>query len=549
MTSSIRTRRKEHLTSLKQALVISARSGLQVNVLDDHWKILPTTGKGHTILVAWLHNSMMPDEEWRLIVDTYTHYVRTKAASTAYGIVANTEAHLAGGIPQLTQLKAKWSGVPTHQKKSLNQFFGALCKLGHKGFTGHHSFTKKHLDKENRNSLDPAKGTLTDFEFDSFAKLINNNLSSIDWSRRNDLSFYQSQAFRNVCGAVANKLMLASVRRPIQLSILKWSDLIPSGASFKDLNISSLNEIGTLGAPTLQLRVFHAKEKGGGNPRFHPERYPLHLSEELSLALVQYKRFCLRGVTLMLEASDLEVDQEELLHIANDAPLFPDISLFGWRVRSLEAFRSAFTSSSTLFHASDAQLTLRLKVPSDRMANCTVTNNRIRHTVLTRGAQQGLPAVQLARITGVTVPAVRHYIDMDYDSRRLIDANYVGNELLKRAFSGSIAMAPEGDEIILGHDFNEIGGTKIRHSCTNCKAQLGRPLGCYGCPNFRPFLEADHRAELKFAQDKLNTNRAFLLNPLEINSIRRLETQIEWIRLTIAVCDEMLAKQRIIDAK
>ncbi|MBL4951984.1 hypothetical protein JK635_07140, partial [Neobacillus sp. YIM B02564] len=194
---------------------------------DDKWKILPTFSKGHAISVAWLHNSLMPDDEWQLCLDVFVWYVRTKSATTAYGVVGNTETHLVQGIPSLTQIKGAWSGVPTHQKKSLNQFFGTLCKLGHKRFNEIHVFTCANLDKPKRKTLDPTNGSMTEFEFDSLAKLINTSLSAVDWSQQRSLAFYRSKAFSQIRTIVANKLMLATVRRPIQLSVLKWCDLIP----------------------------------------------------------------------------------------------------------------------------------------------------------------------------------------------------------------------------------------------------------------------------------------------------------------------------------
>lgn len=550
--TSVRIRRQEHRTRQQQALAITAKSGMAINLLDDQWKILPNKSKGHAIKISWLHDSPMPDEDWQLIVEVYLHYVRTKSASTASGVITNTKTHVADGIPSLVSLKLKWSGLRTNQKKGLNQFFSTLVALGHKKFVEYHAFTTSHLDKEVKNHLDPSKGALTDFEFDSLAKQINTKLNSFDWSERVDLSFYQSQRFTSVRNSVSNKLMLATVRRGIQLSILKWSDLIPAGASFNDNNIEQKDEIGTIGAATLQLRVFHAKEKGSSHPRSHPERYPLYLSEDLSQALVQYKKFCLRGITLLLEASKLEVDQEELLHLTNNIPMFPDKSIFEIELNSIPIFKSLFTPISTLFHATDFSLTKAmdyLTVASDRLPNCSVTNNRIRHTVLTRGAQQGLPAVQLARITGVTVPAARHYVDMDYESRRLIDKNYLGNDFLKRAFAGTIAEVAEGEEIIVGNNFDDVGGARSKQTCATCETLMGRPLGCYGCPNFRPILEANHRAELQLAQQKLEANRASLFNPLKTNTIKKLERQIEWVELTIIVCDEILAKQRAIDAE
>ena len=519
--ASARLRREEERTRQGQALLVTAKSGLAINILDDQWKILPTRSKGHFIPISWLHDSQMPDEDWQLIVEVYLHYVRTKAASTASGVVTNTRNHLTGGIPSLINLKSKWSGLRTNQKKGLNQFFSTLVALGHKKFGEHHAFTSSHLDKENNNHLDPSKGALTDFEFDSLVKQINIKLNSVDWSEKVDLHFYQSQKFTEVRNIVSIKLMLATVRRGIQLSIIKWSDLIPVGASFNDRKIKSTDEIGTIGAATLQLRMFHAKEKGSPHPRSHPERYPLYLSEDLSQTLVQYKKLFLRGISLLLETAGMAISHDELLHIANDIPIFPDISLFKLDLGSIEIFKSLFTPISTLFHSSDVGLTNPIKhiqVASDRLPSCIVTNNRIRHTVLTRAAQQGLPAVQLAKITGVTVPAARHYVDMDYESRRLIDKNYLGNEFLKHAFSRTITLTPEGEEIIVGHNFDEVGGAKLKRTCKTCKTQLGRPLGCYGCPNFRPILEANHRVELQLAYQKLEANRGFLFNPLQTNT-------------------------------
>ncbi|MBN0803212.1 hypothetical protein JTL91_36105, partial [Pseudomonas aeruginosa] len=42
------------------------------------------------------------------------------------------------------------------------------------------------------------------------------------------------------------------------------------------------------------------------------------------------------------------------------------------------------------------------------------------------------------------VPAARHYIDLDYVSRREIDTKYIGNEFLKKAFSHTLTVVPEG---------------------------------------------------------------------------------------------------------
>ncbi|MNP01699.1 hypothetical protein D3C76_935230 [compost metagenome] len=108
-------------------------------------------------------------------------------------------------------------------------------------------------------------------------------------------------------------------------------------------------------------------------------------------------------------------------------------------------------------------------------------------------------------------------------------------------------MTQERDEVIVDHNFNPVGGARNERVCYNCSTVMGRPLSCYGCPNFRPILEADHRSVLEAAEDKLTVNRNALLNPLHTRSIEKLERQIVWVKLTIAVCDETLARQRSID--
>lgn len=66
---------------------------------------------------------------------------------------------------------------------------------------------------------------------------------------------------------------------------MKWADLIPTGASFHDQRIRAGNE---LDADVTQLRVFIAKRKAL-SVRDIPERYPIHLSEQLSITLSNYK--------------------------------------------------------------------------------------------------------------------------------------------------------------------------------------------------------------------------------------------------------------------
>jgi hypothetical protein len=539
--------------SNRKALMFTCLSGLRVNAFDDIWILLPNMGKGWSVKVGWVHSAKLKDEDRALILDVLMFYARTKAASTTSGINTNAGPYIKYGVPTLTSLKTIWSGLKTNQKKGLNQFFCTATNLGNKKFKEFHEFTSSHLDRNVRNALDTSKGALTEIEFDSLAKQINSNLREFDWTVERNLAFYKSSYFfGSVRNLISNKLMLSIVRRPIQLSAMKWADAIPAGATFNDPKVSASDEIGTVGAKTLQLRIFIAKNKGSQSRRGSPERYPLHLSEDLSNALIKYKQFYRTGLKLSMESAGITVANSELTQLMNNIPVFPSPDIFSAEFNSLDSFKSTFTQESTAYHVSEQSITTTLRLvsfDSERTPDCIATSNRIRHTVLTRGAQDGLRVDILAKITGVTVPAARHYIDLDYKSRKMIDTNYSGNEFLKRIFDDQITEMPDDEDSVVDNQFNTIGGLKNRRSCDSCPTAQGKPVGCYGCPNFRPILEANHRGVLASAQDKRDVNRNSLINPLFRRSIEKLDIQIERIKYTIAVCDNILSKQSAIDVK
>jgi hypothetical protein len=153
----------------------------------------------------------------------------------------------------------------------------------------------------------------------------------------------------------------------------------------------------------------------------------------------------------------------------------------------------------------------------------------------------------LAKITGVTVHSARHYIDLDYDSRLMIDDLYVGSEFLAAVFSNPLEQVSNDEDEVLDHEFNAVGGLRDKQCCTSCSAVMGRPIGCYGCNNFRPILEADHGKVLKLAELKLEANSKKLLSPEEKLSVEKLGKQVKWIKLTINVCNQVLENRRGIE--
>jgi hypothetical protein len=335
--------------------------------------------------------------------------------------------------------------------------------------------------------------------------------------------------------------------------MMKWSDIIPVGLSFDDSDIPLENETASIGQESLQVRIYRIKERTKESLyRSTPERYPIALSEDLSRTIYLFKSLSVKGITLLLRESNIDVRSKKIVGLMKDLPVFPSASLFKLEVNSISEFKTYFSQNSAIFHTSEETATHSisdLSIKSDRTSKAKVSSNRVRHTVLTRSAEQGYSADQLATITGVSTPAVRHYIDLDYSARRLIDNNYIANDFLKNAFNTPIEKVRDGDSLIVGDDFNPIGGSREVLNCSTCNSKLGRPLGCYGCHNFRPIIEGDHRSELIKAEIKLKANQQKLTSPLNIQSTEKLTDAINMVNITIEICDEIIANRGALNAK
>lgn len=177
----------------RRTLILTARSGLKFNMYDDEWKLAPNSCKGHTIKVGWVHCADMPEDHRQLMLGVYSFYARTKVCSTASTLVNATARYLTNGIPELSKIKALWSGLQTHHKKGLSQLFGTLSKQGNKSFEDFHKYTSAHLDKEKMDIFSPSKGALSDIEFDSCAKQTNCAIQGINWNSSRSLACANTQ--------------------------------------------------------------------------------------------------------------------------------------------------------------------------------------------------------------------------------------------------------------------------------------------------------------------------------------------------------------------
>jgi hypothetical protein len=526
--------------SQAESFIFICKSGLKVDSRDDRWQLLPNKGKGNNIAVGWLHNSNMSEKEKNIVLDVFINISRTSAASTISGINSSIKPFLSSGIPDLITLKNLWSGLKLNQKKGLNQFFSRLKRLGYKEYNEIHKFTTSNLPKDKEgNHLDPTTGSLTDIENDSLIRNINMKLSTLLIKEDYFDEDYDLSKFSKLKNSISSKLLISIIRRPKQLAILKWCDLIPVGSSFNNKSID--NNISSVGPNSLQLRVFLVKQsKKDQSERSNPESSPIYINENFSNEITKYKLIYIKGIKKLLNSNKIAINESELINLLNNFPIFPSNNIFELKVRDLDEVNKIFTYESIFLHDSEQNLTAsfrRNKFISERVSNPKICNNRIRHTVLTRQAQAGLPLPQLAKITGVTIGAVRKYLDMDYSSRKMIDENFIGNEFYRRAFTNPINENNLNINPIYSGEFLTIGSAIKTQNCNNCQTKLAKPIGCYGCNNFNPIIESDHRKILKEAENKLEINTQKLISPTHHPSLEKLRNQIFWIKHTITICD------------
>jgi hypothetical protein len=165
----------------------------------------------------------------------------------------------------------------------------------------------------------------------------------------------------------------------------------------------------------------------------------------------------------------------------------------------------------------------------------TVGNNRIRHTALTNAARKGCLGPELAQLTGVTLDAVKSYVDLSNEARCDINNALSDNHILNGFGRIPIVeLQSQKGFIQLNELDEELAVISKPHDCSSCKSNLGKPLGCYPCQNFKPLAEANHQYYLDKAERKLALNSVPNTNAL---STRKLREVVFYIQATIQACD------------
>lgn len=319
-------------------------------------------------------------------------------------------------------------------------------------------------------------------------------------------------------GILISLILLKTIyRRTVQLCMLKWSDVLPIGISFVDHRYAKLSphpklEFNFADVDQIHIRTF--KAKNGYIFRAYAEHKSHRLEPEQSKLVAIYRLYYRKCFLSQLSQQGITLNQNEAEDLLSRCPLFPEIGLFKMNFPSKQALFETLGHQSDVMHKNSKhlffsmrQLSEELQLTSTRIQKFHISNNRSRHTVITRAIEHGYSLEQSAAITGVTTDAVRNYTHLDMKGRVQIDEVVAKNKIFSQFAKLGIEELKGFERFTIKNEFNEEQGTILKQShCETCQSKLCKPLGCYGCDNFRPFLDVDHQVNLEKIEQKIKFN-------------------------------------------
>lgn len=410
--------------------------------------------------------------------------------------------------------------------------------------------TLEYPETSQRKVWDPQKGAYNEQEMRDIAE--KTRLAYLDIYEATkqyvELKHWRKPEWDKFCRLrtmIAATLNAVLVRRGCQLNQMKWSDVLPIQVPFNSRRHQGQsntlqNDYTFSDMEHLKFRIFQGK---AGTFRQNAERVPHIIDPALSQWILYYRQLFEYAFNRHLLNQGIYLRPHELSEIMWRCPVFFERQLFKTQFNNKATLFSVLGHQSNAFHLTSPCLSTNIRkyskslgLTSSRNPKLSLSNNRHRHTVGTRLARQGKDSVQISNVLGNTPLAARCYIDLDLEARSDIDEAMAGVKLFTQYSAVSVKDLKNQYNQEIVNEFDQKQGFILnqRH-CGTCGVQLGKPLGCYGCANFRPHVDGNHHENLVKAQFKLKANQGIAAQ----ETLRRIELCILWIRATIWACDEM----------
>ncbi len=297
------------------------------------------------------------------------------------------------------------------QSQAFNVFYLNQCQNIDKRI-----FSRKHLD--------PAMGAHTPLEFTSIIEGVRVLIQKMHQALNKPRPFYREINNSNVgllMGGLLCVLMLSILRRPTQLRQIKMGDFRTSKGNF-EATLHNTNIL--MDYDELKLQTYRSKV--GLPPRSDLDTDLHLLNRQNSQLIIKYSIKLFQEQLYRLGENSITLTQSEKKDLFKRYPLFPSYQdlICSSNFESKEDLFQYLSDKTLAGHVhSDSIEMLSKRVINDilrpfyfseRIPNpATVTgNNRIRHTILTSMAREGLDVHTLAAITGVTAATVKCYVDM-----------------------------------------------------------------------------------------------------------------------------------------
>lgn len=442
-----------------------------------------------------------------------------------------------------------WWLTLTDYKKSVRNMLRAFCQRSSEYRSQILTPLYELVKEENLGTHDGSKSILNETT-GAYSEIERDNLLEalrVETLHALNNEFTNTKPFNHLRNILACQLMIAIVRRPTQLVQIKWCDLLRVGQAFtshkeRNRDWQPLTQHHFSDLEQLHLRTFKGKD---GAFRRNAESRSHRLDPNLSELLLQYYQVYETLLGVSLSQCNIALTESDAKVLMQRLPLFPDKNLFSAKFESKEILFQSVSDTSQAFHIRSVSLIQvigylfekKLDIKSDRIGNKSLVfqNNRWRHTQLTLAAWMGLSPAQVAAITGVTVQAIQSYLDLKAPERVKIDQAFAGNSVIQRFDSLSSKELQQDPDFVVKSPFDEEMGHKLNPAnCASCQSKGAAPMGCYPCDNFRPLETANHQPYLDKAERKLATNS----QSGHPATVKRLQTIILYIQVTIALCEE-----------
>lgn len=391
---------------------------------------------------------------------------------------------------------------------------------------------KVHNSKPN--VYDADKGALTEFEYHSLKQRLD-QLSHEITARieMGGLSYGALIVYRSL---IIMRLLIITSRRPSQLSMLKWCDL--------QIGMTSILDEFAIAIPS-------AKKFNARGFRHSFEGMAIPLNEEFSRELFGFKAASFKYLKNIFSKACRDFCPEKFAQVFDFFPLIPHAGLLtssrSQRIELPESFEELIQllgPKSSTFHTEGSgsitgSFSMLDEITSDRGVNVNKSagSRRFRHTVGSMLALKGFDILTISNSLGVTPKAAKYYIDLMPESRRQIDEKVKDLRSLAKRFIGHVVTRVEQNNAIYDESGFVCGGVENASACLICTD--ARPIGCYGCENFRPLASANHQEVLKQVK-KIHDN--WLEAGADGVVLAPIRNKIKSIEATIIACEREMTK-------